>query len=59
MSVEEIKAGSKVWDDQCPQFGEGQVLNIEDDIIEVHYQSLEEVVSYSYKEGLKYLNLIL
>lgn len=59
MQLEELKAGSKVWDDQAPEFGEGIILIIDDDLIDVHFPNIEETVGYTTKEGLKYLNLLL
>lgn len=59
MNLEEFKAGSTVFDDDCPQFGEGKILNIDDNMLEVHYPDVEEIVTYSYKEANKHLNLLL
>lgn len=59
MRLEELKEGLTVWDDDAPQFGEGLVITFEDSLVEVYYPDIEEKVTYSQREALRHLNILL
>lgn len=59
MNLEPLREGMKCFDDEMPNLGEGIITIIEDNMVEVHYKDVEEVVEYSLNEANKHLNLLL
>ena len=58
MLLKEIKEDVSVWDDDAPQFGEGTIIRFEDSLVEVYYPDIEETVTYSERDAVRYLNLV-
>lgn len=59
MNTEPFLEGSKVFDEELNHIGEGQIITIEDDLIEVMYPDIEEVITYTQKDANKFLHLLL
>lgn len=59
MNLEPIKVDMKVFDDELSQFGQGVVITVEDNMVEVLYRDIEEVVEYSLNEANRHLHFLL
>lgn len=61
MNLEEIKEGMKCFDTDCPQFGQGRIMLVEpeDDLVEVVYMDIEDIVQYTMNEANTHLHLLL
>lgn len=53
-----LEPWSKVYDTELPQMGEGVILQINENNIVVHFPNVEEVINYSIKDGIKFLELL-
>lgn len=58
IKAEELKEGLTAYDEECPQFGQGLIITYEDDMVEIHYPDIEETVTYTKRDALKYLEIV-
>lgn len=58
METQNLEAGAKVYDSEMKNIGQGIILLVSDNLIEVFYKDIEEVLEYSWNDAINFLNVI-